>query len=265
MYSLLLTFNLSPLQAGIFDETIGGRSTALGFTSITMHDFWSALNNQAGLASITNRRVGVFIENKFLLNSLSTKSFGIAQPFTYGSIGFKFIQFGETAYNETMLGLSYGLNLSANFSIGIEIFHYAINQTEEIGTAETFNFQGGFIYQQSDRLQIAFHIFSPRIFEKAKDELDLSEILKLGLSYELSETLQGFFEVQSHSKVGRGINSGIEFHSSNHLAFRVGYSSINEKFTFGLGLKIKKLAVDIASSMHRILGYSPQLSLTYEF
>ncbi len=260
---IILCFN--PLQAGIFDESIGGRSAALGFTSITMFDFWSAINNQAGLASINKLNVGVFAENKFLLASLNTKSIALAQPVSNGTIGLSVTQFGETAYNETMIGISYGIKLSKEFSAGIQLFHFAINQTIQLGRAGIFSFQGGFIYQAEERTRIAFHIFNPKIFSNSNNLLDLAEIAKLGFSYELSNVIQGFFEVHSHSKLGKGFNSGLEYHNPKNFAFRIGYSSMNDKLTFGVGLKIKNFVIDLASSMHSILGYSPQLSLTYKF
>ncbi len=263
---IILCFN--PIQAGIFDESIGGRSAALGYTSISLFDFWSAINNQAGLASIKKLNVGVYVENKFLLASLNTKSIAITKPVSNGTIGLSFTQFGETAYNETMIGLSYGIKLSKDFSAGIQIFHFAINQANEIGLAEIFSFQGGFIYEPEDRTQIAFHIFNPGITSSSNDKngkIDLAEITKLGLSYELSEAIQVFLEVQNHSKLGKGFNSGIEYHNPDNLAFRIGYASMNEKLTFGVGFRIKNLVFDLASSVHGILGYSPQVSLIYEF
>ena len=253
------------LQAGIFNETTGGRSAALGYTSICHYDFWSAINNQAGLAFINRLSGGVFVENKFLLKSLSTKSFALALPVSNGTIGFSLIRFGETAYNETALGLSYGMMLTKYLSIGIQLFHYSINQSYDLGKAGTLSFQGGFIYEHADKIRIGFHIFSPEFITKHSNKPDLPEIIKLGLNYRFTETLNGFLEVQSHSKLGNGINSGIEYHSTNNFAFRIGYSSINEKLTFGIGIKLKKLIIDLASSMHNVLGYSPQLSLTYKF
>lgn len=265
LFFLPIFFSLTPLKAGIYDEYLGGRSAALGFTSITLNDFWSAINNQAGLALINKISVGVFVENKFLLKSLNTKSFAVVKPFSNGGIAIAITQFGETSYNETMISASYGLKLSKELSVGIQLFRFSINQSEYSNPAEIFSFQGGFIYNRDDRMRIAFHIFNPKMIIKSKNKMDLPEIVKFGFSYHLSETLQAFIEVQSHSSLGNGLNSGIEYHDPHNLAFRIGYSSINEKLTFGIGLKIKNLTFDIASSMHSILGYSPQLSLTYQF
>lgn len=263
--SLLLFSATVKLQAGIFNQAIGARSAGLGFTGITLTDFWSAIHNQAGLASIKKSSAGIYVENEFLLKSLSTHAFAFIQPVANGSFGLSMLRFGETAFNETMIALSYGHKLSKEFLIGIQLFHYAINQSNHHGMAGVFSFQGGFIYTPAERISIAFHIFSPHLVNHSSTEIKLAEIVTLGLGYHLSESLQGFIEFQNHSKLGQGLNSGLEIQSPRKLAFRVGYSSFSKKFTFGIGLKIKKLSIDFGSSMHNQLGYSPQLSLSYAF
>lgn len=251
--------------AGIFDEVSGARSTALGFTSIYMTDFWSAINNQAGLASINRMTMGVFVENKFMIKSLNTKSIAIALPFNNGTFGLSLRQFGENEFNETNIGISYGMKLTEKLSAGLQLFHYAINQNKELGLTGIYSFQGGIIYEHDKNLRIAFHFFNPQFISNNLDRPELAGITKLGLSYHLSGTLEGFLELQSHTKFGNGINSGIEYLNADKFAFRIGYSSISEKITFGIGLKLKNLILDFSSSMHNALGYSPQLSITYEF
>ena len=264
-FILQLIYPLNFISAGIFDEASGARSAALGYTSICLTDFCSAINNQAGLASIDRMTTGIFVENKFMINSLSTKSIALALPLPTGTLGFSLSQFGETDYNETQIGISYGMKLAKNFAAGIQLFHYEINQNNELGAVGVFSFQGGIIYEHDENLRIAFHFFNPEFTSTNLNKPELSGITKLGLSYRLSGTLQGFMEAQSHTKFGIGINSGIEYRNSDKFAFRIGYSSLSEKFTFGIGFKLKNLILDFSSSMHNALGYSPQFSITYEF
>lgn len=262
---ILLVFPSKPVQAGIFNESTGARSAGLGYTSITLTDIWSAINNQAGLATIDKFGVGLATENKFLLKNLGTKSLVLTLPVFSGSLGASLVQFGESEFNETSIGLAYGMGLSEKISIGIQIFHYAINQNNELGRAGMFSFQGGFIFKENKNLSIAFHFFNPKFITHVKNNPELAEIFKLGLSYHLSELLSGYVEVQNHNQYGAGVLSGIEYHSPKNLALRIGYTSLTGKFTFGLGLKINGWTIDIGSSMHQSLGYSPQLSLSYEF
>ena len=238
------------VNASIFDESMGARSAALGFTSITTVDLWSSINNQAGLAYIDKLSIGAYTENKFLMSSLCTKSIAIVLPFSHGSLGISLVQFGESNFNETKIGL---------------IFQYSINQIQELGRANLFSFQGGLVYIFDNTFKIGFHFFNPEFITKSENKLEIPGIFKIGLSYHLSQTLQGFLEIENHSKFGSGILTGIEYLNSKNIAFRIGYNSLSEKLTFGLGFKLKNLIIDLASNMHQTLGYSPQISLIYEF
>ena len=262
---ILFLQNNSTLGVDIFNASKGGQSAALGYTGVCLSNIWSSMNNQAGLAHLNTITTGIYIENRFLIKSLNTKSLAFAVPTSSGTFAASIIQFGETDYNETSIGLSYGMKLSQKFSVGLQLFHFAINQTNELGSAGIFSFQGGFIFQHDESLKIAFHVFNPKFIVKDENKPQLDEIVKLGLQYQISENLNSYFEVINHSFWGKGLNTGIEYLGQKNLAFRLGYSSINQKLTFGLGLQLKKLIIDLASSMHDVLGYSPQISLTYEF
>ncbi len=265
LYILLLLKTSSASGTDLFNNSKGSQSAALGYTGICLNNVWSTMNNQAGLASLKKITAGIYIENKFLIQSLNTKSLAFAIPASSGTFGASFIQFGESEYNETSIGLSYGMTLSPKFSVGIQLFHYAINQTQELGHAGVFSFQGGFIFKYNNELKIAFHIFNPQFIVKNNNQPQLAEIVKLGLLYQISENLNSYLEFHNHSIYKSGINSGLEYLGQNNLAFRIGYSTIHHKLTFGAGFRLQKLLINFASSIHDVLGYSPQISLTYEF
>jgi hypothetical protein len=46
---------------------------------------------------------------------------------------------------------------------------------------------------------------------------------------------------------------------------RGGISTNPGIYSFGFGVDYKKLRVDFSSSVHNVLGYSPQISLIYTF
>lgn len=261
---ILLVGIKSALFAGIFEGGKGGRSAALGNASVTLADFWSVLNNQAGLASINNLSIGLYVENKFLLSSLSYKAVGILIPVTPGTIGITVIRFGDALFNETSIGISYGRQLSDQFSIGLQLFHYAVSQGRELGNAGKLSFQGGFIYKVDVKLRLGFHIFNPALFKKDASMIELATIIRFGIDYQLSNNLLGIIEFTGNSKSGNGLKAGFEYLSSEKIAIRLGYVSQLQKITFGVGFKLKKLSLDFSSSIHSILGYSPQISILYE-
>jgi hypothetical protein len=61
------------------------------------------------------------------------------------------------------------------------------------------------------------------------------------------------------------LRAGIEYHPAKTFFIRAGVLSNPVTFTLGAGLEFGNLKFDIASSYHMILGYSPQVSVTYLF
>jgi len=49
------------------------------------------------------------------------------------------------------------------------------------------------------------------------------------------------------------------------IYLRTGIDAINKTNTFGIGIKLRQFALDIAASRHLSLGYSPNISLGYSF
>jgi hypothetical protein len=72
------------------------------------------------------------------------------------------------------------------------------------------------------------------------------------------------------------IRGGIEYKIVEQAIVRIGYStlpstsgsqnfSISSLYAFGFGLNLKKFQIDFSSTIHQILGWSPQISIQYKF
>jgi hypothetical protein len=48
------------------------------------------------------------------------------------------------------------------------------------------------------------------------------------------------------------------------LALRLGFGSDPSQYAFGFGWKLKTFRLDVAAGYHQVLGFSPQVSLTYQ-
>ena len=242
----------------------GARSSAMGNSSITISDFWSQFNNQAGLANNNNFSIGSSFENRFLLKSLSTKTLGLIIPVDNGSFGFNIIHFGDPNYNEINIGLAYGRKLSKNLSIGIQFDYFSIRQGYDYGSKSKITFEGGFIYKIDEKIKIGGHLYNPQFKTKIEDAPILPEIYRLGFEYQISNDLLSYFEVKNQSMLGSSLHFGMEY-TYKIFAFRCGYATNPDQFTFGLGIQKKQFILDFSSNLHSVLGYSPQLSLVYIF
>ncbi len=261
---VFLFFLTSETMAILPKSGLGARSSALGNSSISMCDFWSQFNNQAGLANNSSFQIGSSYENRFLLKSLSVKSIGAIIPVNNGNFGINIIHFGDVNYNEINFGLAYGRKLGKHLSVGIQFDYFTIHQGYDYGSKSKLTFEGGFIYTVDEKIKIGGHLYNPQFKSNSNNEAILPEIYRLGLEYSIHKDLIGYFEVKNQSELGSSLHFGMEYIYKS-FSFRVGYSSNPDQFTFGLGIQKKNLMLDISSSLHSVLGYSPQLSLVYIF
>jgi hypothetical protein len=62
----------------------GGSAAGMANAAVTLYDFWSTSHNQAGLSRIENPAVGVYFENRFLVDELSLGAGAFVVPTSSG-------------------------------------------------------------------------------------------------------------------------------------------------------------------------------------
>ncbi len=265
------------VSATDFNNPIGSRSAALGNASVTLTDFWSVHNNQAGLGSFENIAVGFYYENRYLVNELSLKSGAFVLPTKSGVFGLSYNHFGYSLYNESKVGLAYGRSFGNHFSAGVQLDYLHTKIAEDYGSKNTITFELGVLSNLTENFTIACHVFNPIGVKLDKDTDErIPVIIKLGASYSISDKLLIAIETEKDLEYKPLIRGGIEYQIIEQAIVRIGYStlpstsgsdsfSIASVYTFGFGLNLKKFVVDISSSVHQVLGWSPQVSMIYKF
>ena len=84
---LFIQVFISPNANAIGNKSSGARSLSLGNANVTLHDLWSANNNQAGLAYVKEFGIGIAYENRFGLSELGLKTLNMAVPIKFGTLG----------------------------------------------------------------------------------------------------------------------------------------------------------------------------------
>ena len=253
-------------QAGNDNTPAGGRSSAMGTASVAVSDFWSVHNNQAGLAGFTNIAAGIYFENRFLMKELSRKSLAFVMPSRSGVFGITYDNFGSTLYNESKIGLAFARSFGSNFSAGIQLDYLNTHLSENYGNHAAFTFEAGIQARMNQNLIIGVHVFNP-LNVKLSNETDerIPAIIRLGAGYNFSEALLLTGEIEKNIDLKTSIKSGIEYKVVKQAFVRAGITTNPTTYTFGFGLDLKKLKVDFASTVHQVLGYSPQVSICYYF
>lgn len=244
---------------------IGAKSAALGGQTTTLNDVFSIINNPAGLSKLEQFNIGVYAENRFLVADLNLFGVGISLPLQDNALGIGATYFGNAAYSETNLTLAYSRLLTENLSMAVN-FDYLNLSIEELGTNSAFTFGLGLQFSPSKNIDIGVHIFNPIRVQITEEQNELlPSLLKVGLAYHpVEEKFTLFAEAEKDIDRDAILKFGLEYQLIEKLSLRGGISTNPTYSSFGLGLNLGKIVLDIANRFHPVLGYSPHISVIYK-
>ncbi len=263
---IILTFSIVTLQSANDNYPFGGRAASMGNAAVTLYDLWAVSHNQAGLAGIENIMAGVYMENRFLIPELNFGAGAVAMPAAGGVWGLSFTHFGYSLYNENKVGFGYSRFFGERFSAGVQFNYHHLSIAEDYGNKHSVTVDLGMIYEIIDNLHIGFHLFNPTKSKVADyDNERIPTIIRGGFSYAFSDQVLFVFETEKDINHDPVYKAGIEYRVIDPLYLRAGVGTNPTSNSFGFGFEFGNFNIDLSSSYHYILGYSPQFSLIYEF
>ena len=261
--SLLFIFSLIPYEGtsqNAFSASAGARGIGLGNANLAFQDIYSGFNNQAGLAHLDNFSAATFIENRFLLKELQIAAFNFAKPTKSGTWGLAMQYFGFSDYNEQKIGLNYSRILFDKLAIGGQ-FDFLNTRINEYGSAAAITFELGLQYQILDNLIMGIHIFNP---VRAKIGTNsLPSIIQIGLSYQAGKYINISGSIEKNTSLPYNIRFGLEYNLQEKIQIRAGVNSNPNRLSFGIGYQINRIQLNVATSYHDVLGFSPAFGLSF--
>jgi len=243
----------------------GARITALGNTGVSIQDVWSMQANQAGIAAIENAQASISYQNNYLHTDLSTKSAVAVLPFKKNVLGLSFQNYGVSAYSEQRIGLAYAKRFGKTFFAAINLNAHQVRITQ-YGSAQTFSAEAGIQFKPFPKILIGSHIANPNKSSYNKQvDAKIPTLLQIGASYLVSDKVTFSSELVKDLDWLTDARFGLEYNMMGWLSLRGGFNVNPFRQFAGVGTKYQKIRLDIASSSHPVLGYSPQMSLGYEF
>ncbi|MGB1207120.1 MAG: hypothetical protein ACPG5B_15850 [Chitinophagales bacterium] len=245
-------------------NTLGARSAAMANVSVTFADAFSVFSNQAGLARLEGMTLGVYAENRFLVQDLGQYAVGFALPTKSGTFGLGINYFGGSLYNETKINLAYGRNLFEKLAVGVEFDFMSIN-VSEFGSKSAITFGLGAIYNLTPEFTIGGHIYNPLRLKLTDDEADLlPTTIKFGLAFQPAKKITLIAESEKTLMQPAMFKVGLEYRIIEKLYLRGGVGTQPTAMSFGIGLNLNSINIDLSASYHQTLGYSPQISFVWQ-
>jgi hypothetical protein len=244
----------------------GAKAVGMGNNGLLNFDIWSAYNNQAALSSIENISAGLYYENRFTMSQLGTNAGVFVLPALTGTFGFDIAHMGIEEYGETRIGIGYGKKLAQRVSLGVQFNYHLLSFTSGYPDFYAFTGEVGLIVEPLDNLFIGAHVFNPtfsRLNSRYEDPLPV--IFEIGAGYKITKKLMLTAEIEKERYDDMSPRFGIDYSLFKSMSLRSGVSLNPVEVCFGAGWVVKNLSLDFAFSRHEVLGYSPQISLLYNF
>lgn len=279
---LLSLFNtpLALLAQGNGPAGHGGRAQALGNASATLGgEVWAVANNPAGLGRLTKPTAGLYFENRYLIPSLNLAAVAVALPLGLpepaaagqparagrGVLGLEAQRFGGVLYNETRLGAAYGYQLGV-VSIGGRLDALQVS-FQDLGSRRVLAASlGGQADILPQRLALGVYLYNITQAKLAdyQDER-VPTLLRAGLAYRPGKQVLLLAEAEKDVEREAGVKAGIEYRPTPAVAVRLGYASLSQQTTGGVGLRAGEFQLDYAAGWHAALGLSQYFSLGWQW
>ena len=258
LFFLLLHFKVN-------GQNPGPRLVAMGSGGTAIQDIWSLQQNPAGVADLKRPALAIAYERHVLVHDISTQTALFVFPYRRNVLGFSFERYGINEYTEQKAGLSYARRFGESFRLGIGFKYYQLS-ISQYGSAKALSVEAGFQLNVTDKFIIASHIANP---DRSRYEdfsgSNLPVKLSFGASYRFSDRILMITDFRKLLNYPLDVMTGIEYNLIKWFSLRGGASANPFKQYTGFGITYNKIQLDVAVASHPSLGYSPQISLGYEF
>ncbi len=246
---------------------VGARQAGLNHCSVALSDFWSIQNNQAGMALIKNLSAGIAYENRFLVPQMGTASLALVYPLKFGNMGISMSYFGYALYHEMKIGLAYARSFGPRLRAGVQLDYLQTGLGDVYGSRSNVTFELGIQSDVNEHLTFGAYVYNPvrvKLSDYANEKIPA--VFRFGVAYHFSGKLLTTAEVEKNTYYQPVIlRGGIEYRYKKQFIFRVGFGTSQDIFSFGFGWYKKHMQFDIGTTMHQVLGFSPQTSLVFTF
>lgn len=247
----------------VFGQThVGARFASMSYATVALQDVWSAQQNQAGLCGLEKPIFSIGSAPGFLGNTIQTQALVVAVPYRSHVFGLSFQRYGITEYNEQKVGLSYARSFNT-LSVALHSNYHQF-YIQNYGSAQGFSIEAGLQYWANQKLCLGIHIANPNQSTYGTSGLPIPRQIQIGASYRFSDQLLLASGVNQLSNNLRDMYTALEYSLLKWFLLRGGVSINPLKHYVGFGMYYGSFRFDVATSSHAALGYTPQLTLSYE-
>lgn len=264
----LLTVAWLCLSTGGFTQTTHSPLVSYCFSSgaysKSFQDAFSLISNIGALSTLKNFNAGVYGERRFMLAETGLYTAVVTVPTASGNFALQTDYFGYTAYNESQIGIAYGLPVSEKIGIGAKFNYYHLRIPSYL-SASAVNLEIGSVIHISNQLHTGVSVYNPLGSPLGKNTGEkIASVYKAGIGYEMSASFFTQLEVIKEKNRDANVHVAFQYKPLKTLLARAGIFTGTSSGYFGVGYLYRQLRMDVSVSFHQQLGISPGLLLLYE-
>lgn len=265
LLSAFFIISLNQLTAQSLRYSLAQPYSSLSAYSLQQNDALSFTGNQAALALTKQAGIGIFGERRFMLKETSVYTLGAAVPTRLGNIGIQLQYAGFKNFRENKIGLAYARKLGKLVDVGVQFNYYGYS-IPAYGKASAINFEMGALFHLTGKLTAGIHVYNPIGGKLGKDkEEKIAAAYKIGLGYDASDRFFISSEIIKEEDKAVNIIAGLQYQFAKQFFAKAGFLSESGTAYAGAGVGWKNLRLDISSSYHLQLGFSPGILLIMHF
>ena len=263
----LFIIKLNHLSAQSLRYSLAQPYTSLSAYSLQQNDPLSFTGNQAALARAKQAGIGVFVERRFMLKETSVYTLATSVPTRLGNFGIQINYAGFKNFRENKIGLAYARKLGKLVDVGVQFNYYGYN-IPAYGKASAIDFEIGTMLHLTNKLNAGIHVCNPvggklgnTSATLSADKEKLAAAYKIGLGYDASERFFISSEIIKEEDKAVNVIAGLQYRFAKQFFAKAGFISESGTAYAGAGIGWKNLRLDISSSYHPQLGFSPGILL----
>lgn len=245
---------------------VGARSISLAGISSVQEDVWAVANNPAGLGGHRHLSLATSAEQRFLMKELGYYAVAATVPSGKSCLGLFAMFSGYKSFIDQKLSFSYGRKFGDRVLCGTSLVYIYQKAGGDVMPIHQVSYELGTIIYLSKKVKLAFAAFNPfQLYYKSQSCASLPSIFKLGLSVEYSPSLFIYTECEKDLDFSPLFKIGTEYIYREIFFIRGGIRLFPVSYSFGAGFTYERLLLEFSSAYHQYLGFTPLLSLQYDF
>jgi hypothetical protein len=263
IWTICLFALLDPVNAQVITKPIMGPGGLNAYSS-KAPDLFSAVNNQAALAQVKSKSVGLYGERRYLVEGLNNYLAAGAIETRSGCFGIELGYFGFSRFNQSRAGLAYALALGSRMNLGVEFNCQSIN-IPGYGRASTLGYELAGLFHVTEKLSAGMQMSNPaggKFGQAGKEKLP--SVYRGGIGYDPSREFFAGIEIVKEELMPAYVNVGMQYGGMPGVTIRTGFTSTNNSWWMAICYLWRSLRIGISISFHPVLGITPGFFFLYQ-